>query len=140
MSGRDSNLFDINSRTFTKLKQFSGRTAIKSVNYNPATNEAWYTDSTDPEGDYNWSTQTVHHTPDPMGATDDYTFRTNNYNLYKVRVLYWGGEAAGVESVAADNGNTPAEYFNLQGIRVENPSAGIYIRRHNGKSEKILIP
>lgn len=140
VSGRDSNLFDIDSRTFTKLKQFSGRTAIKSVNYNPATNEAWYTDSTDPEGDYNWSTQTVHHTPDPMGATDDYTFRTNNYNLYKVRVLYWGGEAAGVESVAADNGNTPAEYFNLQGIRVENPSAGIYIRRHNGKSEKILIP
>lgn len=140
VSGRDSYLFNLDTREFTPLTQFNGRTSIKSVNYNVGTNEAWYTDSTDPEGDYSWSTQTVHHTPDPMGTADDYTFRTNNYNLYKVRVLYWGGEPAGVESVAADSEDTPAEYFNLQGVPVAEPAAGIYLRRQNGKTEKILIP
>lgn len=30
-------------------------------------------------------------------------------------------------------------YFNLQGIKVENPSAGIYIRRTGTKSEKVFI-
>lgn len=33
----------------------------------------------------------------------------------------------------------PAEYFNLQGIRVENPSAGLYIVRQGGKTFKTLL-
>lgn len=33
-------------------------------------------------------------------------------------------------------GEAPAEYFNLQGIRVENPSAGLYIVRRDGKTFK----
>ena len=142
VSGRSSYFFDIDTQKFTELTQFNGRRAIKSVNYNPTTNEAWYTDATDPEGSYSWSTQTVHHTPDPMGKTDDYTFRTNNYNLYKVRVLYWGGEqAAGVEAVANDRTDTPAEYYNLQGIPVANPSSGgIYLRRQGNTTDKVLIP
>lgn len=32
-----------------------------------------------------------------------------------------------------------AEYFNLQGIRVANPSAGIYIRRCGNKVEKEIL-
>lgn len=140
VSGRDSNLFDIDTREFTLLTQFSGRTAIKSVNYNIATNEIWYTDSTDPEGSYAWSTQTVHHTSDPMGTADDYTFRTKNYNLYKVRVLYWGGEPAGVEAVSVDKADGTAEFYNLQGMPVANPSGGIFIRRQNAVTEKVLLP
>ncbi|MDE6529024.1 MAG: hypothetical protein K2L78_08265 [Muribaculaceae bacterium] len=140
VSGRNSYFFDIDTKEFTELTQFNGRTAIKSVNYNLQTNEAWYTDSTEPEGDYSWSTQTVHHTPDPMGTADDYTFRTKNFNLYKVRVLYWGGENSGVEAVTSDHANAPAEYFNLQGIRVDEPSGGIFIRRQNNVTEKVLIP
>ena len=140
VSGRNSYFFDIDTRAFTELTQFNGRTAIKSVNYNIETNEAWYTDSTEPEGDYNWSTQTVHHTSDPMGTTDDYTFRTRNYNLYKVRVLYWGGEQSGVEAVTTDNDDTAVKYFNLQGMPVEKPSGGIFIRQQNGKANKVLIP
>lgn len=140
VSGRNSYLFNIDTREFTELTQFNGLTAIKSVNYNVNTNEAWYTDSTVPEGDYNWSSQTVHHTADPMGTDDDYTFRTKNYNLYKVRVLYWGGENSGVETVSPDNSDAPAEHFNLQGIKVTNPSGGIFIRRQNSTTEKIFIP
>lgn len=33
----------------------------------------------------------------------------------------------------------PAEYFNLQGIRVDNPSQGIYIKRTGTQSHKIVI-
>ncbi len=140
VSGRNSYLFDIDTRNFTELKRFNGRTALKSVNYNVVTNEAWYTDSTEPEGDYGWSTQTARHTPDAMGATDDYTFRTNNYNLYKVRVLYWGGEPAGIEAVGTDRADDTAEWFNLQGLPVAEPSGGIYIRRQNGTTDKVLLP
>lgn len=35
--------------------------------------------------------------------------------------------------------NAPAEYFNLQGIRVENPENGIFIRRQGGKTVKVII-
>lgn len=45
---------------------------------------------------------------------------------------------AGVENVDV-NTNDKVEYFNLQGIRVENPTHGLYIRRAGKKAEKILL-
>lgn len=46
---------------------------------------------------------------------------------------------AGVEGIEAD-GAAPAEYFNLQGVRVEGDLApGIYIRRQGTKVEKIKL-
>lgn len=33
----------------------------------------------------------------------------------------------------------PAEYYNLQGVRVQNPANGIYIRVQGGKSQKVMI-
>lgn len=144
VSGRNSYFFDLDTHTFTELTQFNGRTAIKSVNYNIKTNEAWYTDASNDEEDiYSWATQVVRHTSDPMGTTDDYTFTAPYYNLYKVRPLYWGGEeAAGVEAVSTDNTDAtlPAEYFNLQGIPVVNPEAGnVYIRRQGSTTDKVLL-
>jgi len=38
-------------RIFSELAHFSACTALKSVNYNEDTGEAWYTDATVPEGD-----------------------------------------------------------------------------------------
>lgn len=45
---------------------------------------------------------------------------------------------AGVEGVAVD-ADAPAEYFNLQGIRVANPKAGIYVCRKGGEVKKVVI-
>ncbi len=45
----------------------------------------------------------------------------------------------GIESVAVDDENAPVEYFNLQGVKVANPSAGIYIRRQGSKATKVLV-
>lgn len=47
-------------------------------------------------------------------------------------------EESGIKGVAATE-NGEAVYYNLQGIRVENPTEGIYIRRQNGKAEKVVI-
>lgn len=43
----------------------------------------------------------------------------------------------GVEEINIDN-NAPVEYYNLQGIRVENPGIGIYLRRQGSHVEKVI--
>lgn len=47
------------------------------------------------------------------------------------------GDGTGVENV--EMGNTPVEYFNLQGVRVDNAASGLYIRRQGDKTEKVII-
>ena len=52
------------------------------------------------------------------------------------------GEATiqtGVENVADDNADAPVEYYTLQGIRVMEPSAGIYLRRQGTAVTKVLV-
>ena len=53
-----------------------------------------------------------------------------------------GAGSNGIDDVKADTGNNanaPVEYFDLQGRRVTNPSAGIYIRRQGSHSSKIYV-
>lgn len=53
-----------------------------------------------------------------------------------------GAGSNGIDNVKADTGNdanAPVEYFDLQGRRVTNPSAGIYIRRQGGHSSKLYV-
>jgi hypothetical protein len=49
----------------------------------------------------------------------------------------------GVDTIAIDNNtdaaNADAVYYNLQGIRVDNPSTGIYIRRQAGTATKVIV-
>lgn len=45
---------------------------------------------------------------------------------------------AGIEGIEVDDANAPVEYYNLQGIRVDNPVNGIYIRRQGSRVEKIV--
>lgn len=46
---------------------------------------------------------------------------------------------AGINEVAADDANAPVEYFNLQGMKVENPVPGIYIKRQGTTINKVVI-
>lgn len=48
-------------------------------------------------------------------------------------------ELSGIESVTNDNSDAPVEYFNLQGLRVNEPSNGIFIRRQGNKVSKVLV-
>lgn len=43
-----------------------------------------------------------------------------------------------ISNVAVD-ANAPVEFFNLQGIRVDNPANGVYIRRQGNTSAKVLV-
>lgn len=49
------------------------------------------------------------------------------------------GDSSGVETPVADATEAPAEYFTLQGVRVANPSNGIYIRRQGNTTTKVLV-
>ncbi|MDE6417232.1 MAG: hypothetical protein K2K68_09455 [Duncaniella sp.] len=46
---------------------------------------------------------------------------------------------SGIDSVIADDNEAPVEYFNLQGIRVSDPAAGLYIRRQGNNVTKVLV-
>ncbi len=48
-------------------------------------------------------------------------------------------EPDAVNIVEADNSDAPVEYYNLQGIRVDNPSNGIFIRRQGSKTTKVRL-
>ncbi len=46
---------------------------------------------------------------------------------------------SGIEGIEADGSNAPAEFFNLNGVRVANPENGLYIKRQGGKTAKVLV-
>lgn len=49
-------------------------------------------------------------------------------------------DGTGVDDVMVNDVNAPVEYYNLQGMRVENPAAGqLYIKRQGSKATKILF-
>ena len=49
-----------------------------------------------------------------------------------------GKASVAIESVGAD-ANAPIEYYNLQGIKVANPSNGIYIKKQGNKATKVIL-
>lgn len=46
---------------------------------------------------------------------------------------------SGIEGVEASQSHAPVEYYNLQGIRVDNPANGIYIRRCGNVVTKVRL-
>ena len=63
----------------------------------------------------------------------DYTFTFNP----ETEILTVTTALGGVSEIAAEN--APAEYFNLQGVRVENPTSGLYIVRQGNKVSKVIL-
>lgn len=55
------------------------------------------------------------------------------------RIGKLAGNPSGIETVAPDNSDAPVEYYNLQGIRVAEPSHGIYIRRQGSSATKVVL-
>ncbi len=50
-----------------------------------------------------------------------------------------GSENTGIEDVIDNPTVAPAEYYNLQGVRVTNPTHGVYIVRQGGSVSKVLL-
>lgn len=49
------------------------------------------------------------------------------------------GVVTGIEGIEAEAAEAEVEWFNLQGVRVANPEAGLYIRRQGNKVEKVIV-
>jgi len=50
-----------------------------------------------------------------------------------------GWEAGGVSDITVGDDNLPVEYYNLQGVRVAEPSHGLYIRRRGNVVDKVMV-
>ena len=65
-----------------------------------------------------------------------------NYKLTVVfaetGITFTATKVSAIDSVDADNA-APAEYYNLQGVRVENPAQGLYIVVRDGKATKEYV-
>ncbi len=69
------------------------------------------------------------------------TGATGSVEMHAFNAIY--GDGAGVEEILSDkisvDDNVAPVYYNLQGIRVDNPSSGLYIERRGNRASKVLI-
>lgn len=74
------------------------------------------------------------------GDTDeDGTTSSDTTLTWKCLYKWTPDQPTSVPTLGSDNENAPAVYYNLQGIRVDNPSDGIYIVRKGNKTSKVVI-
>lgn len=69
-----------------------------------------------------------------VSLTGDWTFSFDPKEL-----LLTVTSAAGINDIFAEIEEGAAEYFNLQGVRVNEPAAGLYLVRKAGKVSKVLV-
>ena len=58
-------------------------------------------------------------------------------SLYRVSLIQ-KDSSSGIETIEAADENAPVEYYNLQGMKVKEPSNGVYIKKQGTKVEKIV--
>lgn len=68
----------------------------------------------------------------------DYELCPTSFENKPLPMLYVKGQGSGVANIAVEN-NGEAVYYNLQGVRVENPVKGLYIVVKDGKSQKVMF-
>lgn len=63
-----------------------------------------------------------------------------DYNGLGVYTIAQEGFVSGVSNIITDNTNAPAEYFNLNGVRVQGELVpGLYIKRQGTEASKVVI-
>lgn len=78
--------------------------------------------------------------PPVEGLTTNYTW----YSILLDNVITLDFEIpglsnSGIEETVVSDENAPVVYYNLQGVRVENPSNGLYIKRQGNKATKVFV-
>ncbi len=79
-------------------------------------------------------TITIHNMTLPIGP--DIANFTQDQNM---KVTVKENPNTGIEGVDAEAANAPAEYFDLQGRKVANPEAGLYLVKRGNKVTKELL-
>lgn len=63
----------------------------------------------------------------------------HGFTITKMRILRSDDPTSGIDNVTDVDTNAPVVYYNLQGVRVNNPANGIYIRVQGNKATKELF-
>ncbi|MCM1368901.1 MAG: C10 family peptidase [Candidatus Amulumruptor caecigallinarius] len=74
----------------------------------------------------------------PNGVYTVRAFYVNNGVNKGMGNITFAFDTTGVEGIEMDAEDAQAEYYNLQGVKVDNPGKGLYIRVANGKAEKVM--
>lgn len=62
------------------------------------------------------------------------------YDEYSALYIQLPEDVLGVKGIVAEDADAPVVYYNLQGVRVDNPAkGGIYIRTQGGKASKVAL-
>lgn len=102
--------------------------AINANRYGPSTNNE------DPSSlEKSYYSQNTNSWQVPAG-TYDITLDTNNGHIVVVK-----SNSSGINNILDTDEVGEAVYYNLQGVKVVNPSNGIYVKVVNGKSTKVLV-
>ena len=68
-----------------------------------------------------------------------YTSTTERAGTWEIKnFIVSGNKSQGVTDVEAAE-DAPAVYYNLQGVRVENPENGLYIKVQGNKTTKVYV-
>lgn len=61
------------------------------------------------------------------------------FTLASLSKMYFSTEATGIENVSDVSQEGKAQYYDLQGRMVENPAHGVFIKKVNGKTTKVVL-
>lgn len=83
---------------------------------------------------------TVIWTPKDEASTEAYIDCVGGAYISSIDVNYYkSGDSSAVTMPTTEDLNAPVEYYNLQGMRVTNPSNGLFIRRQGCNTTKVII-
>lgn len=113
------------------------------------------------EGATEWTVLTAAPAPEAMNKwtyVDDYAIDLGAYEGKKIQIGYhyvadgtvcggWqiknilvmGKKSSAVSDITVEDSDAPVVYYNMQGVRVANPSNGLYIRVQGKKATKVLV-
>lgn len=138
------NLYQISSQTFmgcTSLKSITipesvsqiGSQAFADVDFESVISLATYPPYVENENAFSNVTYANAYLYVPEEATDNYK-TADIWSKFSKQ-----GITTGIEAIETDAIDADAEYYNLQGVKIVNPTSGIYIRRQGTKIDKVII-
>lgn len=91
-------------------------------------------------GDFATDGNTATWTPSDNKEVKSIKFDATATTRISTMTVTYSKSGAGVGDILTDDSNAPAEYYNLQGVRVANPAAGnLYIVRQGNKVSKTIV-
>lgn len=91
-----------------------------------------------------WKAMTVAEMPTitvtlPSAITGNIWFKNGGKQpCWFIKLHKAAGGTSAITDINVDE-NAPVEYFNLQGMRVENPANGLFIKRQGNKATKVIM-